>query len=135
MEVEKIEHDGETLGIIIRGDTEVEGVNFVSGEDSPLQLGISKYEKGKLVKPHKHKPVVLEKSTITSLEVVHIDSGEVRVDFYTENGVKVTDRVLKSGDTILLSGAHGMKMIKDTKIIEVKQGPYRGVENDKEFFD
>ena len=35
------------------------------------------------------------------------------------------DRILASGDVILLaSGGHGIDIIKDAEIIEVKQGPY-----------
>jgi hypothetical protein len=33
---------------------------------------------------------------------------------------------------MLLSGGHGFNVLEDSKIIEVKQGPYRGVEEDKE---
>jgi hypothetical protein len=40
--------------------------------------------------------------------------------------------VLNSGDTILLaSGGHGFEMLEDTEMLEIKQGPYSGVTNDK----
>jgi hypothetical protein len=42
--------------------------------------------------------------------------------------------MLNKGDVILLAdGGHGFKMIEDSEIIEVKQGPYAG-ELDKERF-
>jgi hypothetical protein len=39
---------------------------------------------------------------------------------------------MNMGDTILLiAGGHGFDILEDSKIIEVKQGPYEGAEQDK----
>jgi len=32
---------------------------------------------------------------------------------------------------MLLSGGHGFEFLEDTKMIEIKQGPYAGRDNDK----
>ena len=60
-------------------------------------------------------------------EVLFIKSGKVRVDFYDENKQYIGSKILNKGDVILLcSGGHGFKMIENSEIIEVKQGPYAG---------
>ncbi|HAW19644.1 MAG TPA: hypothetical protein DCX14_05625, partial [Flavobacteriales bacterium] len=60
-------------------------------------------------------------------EVLFIKSGKVRVDFYTSDRSYLKSVALEQGDVILLaSGGHGFRMIEDSEIIEVKQGPYCG---------
>ena len=128
--VEKIEWQGRTLALILRDSFDTEGVNFVTPADSPLQLGIIRHPLGFKIKPHVHKDT---SRTVTSTqEVLHVQHGRVRVGFYDDGGERVASAVLNSGDTILLiAGGHGFDMLEDCKIVEVKQGPYEGVDNDK----
>ena len=129
--VEKIECGGKILAIILRQNYEPEGVNFITAEDNPLQLGVLKHQKGSKIKPHIHKSSPRIVNEIQ--EVLHIAYGKVEAEFYTGDGKKVGDVTLNSGDTILLlSGGHGFNLLEDSKIIEIKQGPYRGVVEDKE---
>ncbi len=65
--------------------------------------------------------------------MLHIDYGKVIAEIYDERGKNITHTTLNSGDTILLvRGGHGFKVLEKTKIIEIKQGPYKGKEEDKE---
>ena len=49
----------------------------------------------------------------------------MRVDFYTNREKYLFSKKLYSNDIIMLSnGGHGFKVLKDVKMIEVKQGPY-----------
>ena len=60
----------------------------------------------------------------------------MEAEFYESGGKKIGRTVLESGDTILLlSGGHGFNILEDSKMIEVKQGSYYGVEKDKEHLD
>jgi hypothetical protein len=129
--IEKIEYEGKLFALILRHNYEPEGVNFVTSEDSPLQLGLLKHRRGSKVKPHTHKK---SHQTIDEVqEVLHIDYGKVEAEFYEGTGRKISSTVLGSGDTILLlSGGHGFNILEDSRIIEVKQGPYLGFERDKE---
>jgi hypothetical protein len=44
----------------------------------------------------------------------------------------VAETELCAGDIVLLaSGGHGFEVLEDTKIVEVKQGPYDGKSKDK----
>jgi hypothetical protein len=130
MDIEKFEHNGQLFALIMRQNYEPEGVNFITAEDNPLQVGVLKHQKSSKINPHFHKssPRTVDKVQ----EVLHIAYGKVEAEFYGGNGKKVGSSILNSGDTIvLLSGGHGFNILEDCKIIEIKQGPYRGVEEDK----
>ncbi len=128
--VERIEWEGSVLALVMRGKDTVEGVNFVTPLESPLQLGVLQHRAGARIKPHIHRDHV---RTIEKLqEVLHIDSGKVEVEFFDNKGNKVAGTILETGDTILLiSGGHGFNILENAKIIEVKQGPYFGTSEDK----
>jgi hypothetical protein len=83
------------------------------------------------IKPHVHRNI--PRTISDTQEVLHIEQGVVEIEFYSENKEKVENRILKSGDTILLiSGGHGFNILEDARFLEIKQGPYYGVEEDKE---
>lgn len=128
---EKIQStDGTTIAIIVRANFEKNGVNFFSKEDFPLQLGISHYKKGDTIRPHRHidRELVIDKIQ----EIVHFESGRAIVNLYDLNGTKFKSIELSMGDTIFfVDGGHGFTMLEDTKLIEVKQGPYFGKDKDK----
>jgi hypothetical protein len=65
-----------------------------------------------------------------------IRSGRVRLDLYApESREYLESRVLEAGDAVLLAqGGHGLTMLEESELIEVKQGPYAG-EVDKERFE
>lgn len=128
---EKVEWEGEVLALIMRADYEIEGASFITPRDNPLQVGVLKHQRGSKIKPHIHK--YFPKTISEVQEVLHIEYGKVKAEFYESSGKKVRSAILNCGDTILLlSGGHGFSMLENSKMIEVKQGPYHGVEEDKE---
>ena len=129
--VEKIEWKGKVLATVLRKGYDEEGVNFITSPDDPLQLGVLKHRGGTRIKAHSHKdsPRVIRQIQ----EVLFIQYGKVEVEFYDDKENRITGRTLSSGDTILLSsGGHGFNVLEDSKIIEIKQGPYYGAEKDKQ---
>jgi len=57
------------------------------------------------------------------------------VDLYDSTREWVTDIILSKGDVIfLIAGGHGFEMIEDSEMLEIKQGPYSGLTNDKTHF-
>lgn len=128
---EKIQSaDGKIIAIIVRANFEKNGVNFFSQEDFPLQLGISRYKEGDKIRPHRHidKKLVIDKIQ----EIVHFESGRAIISLYDLKGTKFKSIELSMGDTIFfVDGGHGFTMLEDTKLIEVKQGPYFGKAKDK----
>jgi hypothetical protein len=126
--------DGRIIAIVVRRDFEKEGVNFISKDDFPLQLGVSGYKKGATIKAHFHIEKEIKINKIQ--EVVHIESGRTRVNLYDLDGKKFKLVELSDDDTILfVDGGHGFEMLEDTRIIEVKQGPYFGKDEDKRMIE
>ncbi len=67
-------------------------------------------------------------------EVLFIKKGKLRVDFYDDYEDYLESVILEAGDVILLvSGGHGFKILEETEMIEVKQGPYSGEADKKRF--
>jgi len=127
---EEIAHNGKIIAIVIRKTFQKDGVNFLSKKDFPLQLGVNSYKKGESIRPHFH---LNKELTINKIqEVVHFESGKAVVTLYGADGNKFRSLELFAGDTIfLVEGGHGFTMLEDTKIMEVKQGPYFGKDKDK----
>ena len=127
--IEKIKYKDLTLGIIIRAAYKKEGIEFFTNDEDSQQLGYMNRPKDYIIAPHRHNLVPRE--VHLTQEVLYIKSGKVRVDFFDNNQEYVSSSILQMGDVILLSdGGHGFKMIENSEIIEIKQGPYCG-EQDK----
>ena len=133
--IEKIKHDGELLALIVRESYNKEGVNFITEEKDSFQLAIHNVKKGKRYRAHSGKS--FEKiENFPANKIYYIQKGCVGIDFYSSSKSKVAYASLKEGDMVLfLSGGHGVDIMEDSKMIEIKQGPYRGVDGDKLFLE
>ena len=120
---EIIKYKDNILAIVIRANFKSDGIKFFTPEDFSQQLGYMNRPKNYVIEPHLHNTV--DRNVKLMKEVLYIKSGKVRVDFYDDKKNYVESRILNQGDVILLAmGGHGFKMIEQTEIIEVKQGPY-----------
>lgn len=130
--IERIKYANEDIAIIIKKGYKPESLEFLTPENYNQQLGIMKCLKGKIIQPHIHKPI--KREVIGTSEAIFVCSGKVEVNLFNNNKEKVATRVLTGGDIIfLINGGHGFKMLEDSVLLEVKQGPYLG-EDDKERF-
>lgn len=130
--LEKIEHGGEMLAIILRAGYQSEGIEFFTPDEFSQQLAYMRRPSGYEIEPHIHNPVSRE--VVYTQEVLFIRSGSLRVDFYDNAKHYLESRVLVAGDVILLAaGGHGFHVLEEVEMIEVKQGPYAG-EQDKTRF-
>lgn len=130
---EEVKYGGKLIAIILRKNYSSDKVEFFSPSDFSQQLGYLPHKKADVIKSHFHKEIH-RKITLTQ-EVLFIRKGKVVVNLYTANKEYITSRKLNTGDIIFLcSGGHGFKMLEDTEMIEVKQGPYSGKESDKVLF-
>ncbi|KJR98016.1 MAG: hypothetical protein VR68_12045 [Peptococcaceae bacterium BRH_c4a] len=128
--IEKIGYNGELFAIIIRCSFSPKGTSFITSNDNFLQVGVFVHEQGKQITPHFHKEFA--RSINLTQEVLHLEYGKIEASFFKE-GKEVAKSVLSGGDTIiLLNGGHGFNALEETKMIEVKQGPYSGHDKDKE---
>jgi hypothetical protein len=123
--IEKVIINETVLSIIIRTTYKNDGIEFFTSDDDSQQLGYMNRPAKYLIPPHRHNLVPRE--VHYTQEVLFIKSGKVRVDFYSTEQEYITSRILYKGDVILLAnGGHGFKMLEQSEIIEVKQGPYCG---------
>jgi len=131
--VEQIFNEYRMLAIIIYAEYQPEGIDFFTPHNFSQQLAGMKRPKGYKIPAHIHNPV--PRSVMYTQETLFVKKGRVKINFYDENKKYFDSRILKAGDVILLvSGGHDFLMLEDTEMIEVKQGPYVGVD-DKEIFE
>ena len=117
---------GETLlAYVVRADATQATTSFITGDDASFQAGFVVYPAGGSVVPHVHLPVV--RTVVGTSELLLVRKGRCIVDIYGEDRALVASRELGAGDLVLsISGGHGFRMLEDTVLFEVKQGPYSG---------
>ena len=121
--IEKIIHNDIVIAIIVYKDYQTEGIKFLSPNEFSIQLGYMTRPAGYHIVPHTHNPV--HRHTIGTQEVLFIKKGVIRIDFFSFEQIYLESRELSAGDVILLSGAgHGIDVLEDAQIIEVKNGPF-----------
>ena len=131
--VEQITHAGKLLAIIVPSGFQREGIEFFTLNEFSQQLAYMNRPAGYRIRAHLHNPV--RREVVFTQEVIFVRSGKVAVEFYSEEREYVGQRIVASGDVVMLvSGGHGLKMLEPSEIIEVKQGPYTG-DQDKELFN
>jgi hypothetical protein len=131
--LEQITINNKILAIIIKSSYKKEGIDFFTPGEFSQQLGYMNRPKDYEIPPHVHN--VVERKVELTQEVLFVKKGKVRVDFYDDNKKYIESRIISKGDVILLAnGGHGFKMMEQSEMIEVKQGPYCG-EMDKVRFD
>tara|TARA_Y100000992_G_C21148725_1_gene435135 strand:- start:84 stop:515 length:432 start_codon:yes stop_codon:yes gene_type:complete len=122
--IEKVYNKKTLYALIVRSSyKKKKGVNFFTDKSATQQFGYMNHKKDHIILPHRHNK---RRSKINfTTEVIIIFEGILRVDFYDNREKYLFSKKLYSNDLIMLSGGgHGFKVLKDTKMIEVKQGPY-----------
>lgn len=125
--------DGETpLAYIVNAEWRPTATQFLTPDDFTQQMGMIVYRAGESITPHVHIPV--ERTIVGTTECIVVRQGRCEIDIYNAERTFIASRVLEEGAIILLlGGGHGFRMIEDTVLFEVKQGPYVGM-RDKERF-
>ena len=130
--MEQIIFDNKVQAIIIRNDSNRNGINFYTPNDFSQQVATMNHPKGHLIEPHFHNKVVRE--VHYTQEVLIIRKGKLRVDFYDKQCNYIESRLLNKDDIIVLvTGGHGFEVLEDLEMVEVKQGPYIGEEDKTRF--
>ncbi|MBF0244701.1 MAG: hypothetical protein HQL31_05465 [Planctomycetes bacterium] len=125
---EIIQHQGETLALLLRNSFCEPGAHFFTPNNYSQQLGHMNHPAGKVIPAHLHN-IKLRSIEITQ-EVLLIKKGKIRVDLYDHDRNYLESRELYSGDVLFLaSGGHGFTMLEETEMVEIKQGPYMGDED------
>ena len=123
--IEIVSYKKKIYGIIIRKRIKLKynSIKFFTPRNFSQQLGYMNRPKGYKIPVHKHKKNI-RRVTFTQ-EVLFLKEGLLKVNFYHQSKKFFKSKTLKKGDIVLLAyGGHGFEMLKNSKIFEVKQGPY-----------
>ena len=130
--VEQIVAAGKILAVIIRAQVSPTGTTFLTPPDYKQQVGFVVYPRGGTIARHTHVP--LERHLVGTSEVIVVRSGRCELDVYDDDLTLVATRALEAGDVMLMvGGGHGFRMLEDTVLLEVKQGPYTGLDEKERF--
>lgn len=138
--VEQIMHKGKILAVISRArllqhlQEENKPLTFVTPPEFPFQVGMHQRKQGETIAGHFHLPFQ-ELKDFPVQEFFYVISGKLHVDLFDdrENDQKVAEIIIRQGDTITLNTGHGFHFLEDTELVELKQGPYRGRDQEKRF--
>ena len=133
--MKEIKIKNETVAIFHKIDEWKEGIDFLTPNENFIQAGTWWYQKGKDLRSHLH--IINERTVERTQETIIVLSGKVRVDLYDESLKIFHQEELLTGDIgIILKVGHGYQILEDnTKVVEVKNGPFISVEKDKVFLD
>ncbi len=130
--IEQISSEGITLVQIIRASMAPTKTQFVTPHESNHQVGFIVYPKGGEIARHIHRPI--SRNITGTSEVLLVRQGRCEIDIYDDNRKLIATRELRTGDVVIMPrGGHGFRMLEDTILLEVKQGPYTG-QDEKECF-
>jgi len=131
--IETIVNGLEPIALIIRANYDKPGIQFFTPGSFSQQVAYMKHPKGHKISAHVHN--MMTRQVLYTQEVLFIRRGKVKVKLYDSSKEFIGDRILYSGDLILLcGGGHSFEMLEETSMIEVKQGPFAG-DGDKTRFD
>jgi len=134
--IETIERSGLAYALVIRSNATSEAkYNFLTDAASPLQLGMNLYKAGEVIKAHYHLSKRVETNSVVQ-EFLLIGAGRALLRLYDAvDQSEFTSLPLDTGDMVLLlAGGHSLDIQADTKIVELKLGPYDGKSKDKVVF-
>jgi mannose-6-phosphate isomerase-like protein (cupin superfamily) len=131
-QLETVSHQGKVLCLIVRRAPSPDKTTFFTDSECNLQVGKIVYPKDGIISRHDHRPV--ERHVSGTSEVLIVEKGHMIADIYTDDRQLHSSHELCEGDVVvLLAGGHGFRLLEDTILIEVKQGPY-SAQQDKERF-
>lgn len=129
---ERIPAEGPLLALLASGSPDPGETTFPTPTELNLQVGFVVYPAGGEIARHEHRPV--ERHLVGTSEAIIVRSGRCEIDIYDGERRHVATRELGIGDVILIvSGGHGFRMLEDTVLLEVKQGPYTGLDEKERF--
>ena len=129
-----IKKNEKIIAIIYRDNDWVDGLNFFTSDDMFMQVSSWQYNSGQRLADHIHKDY--ERIISRTQEMTYVKNGKMKVFLYDEEKKPIEEFILNKGDLAVFGyGGHGYEILEDnTQIIETKNGPFIGVENDKEKF-
>lgn len=132
VEIKEIQQDGVVLARHIPSELAwEEGLNFFSNDGEYVQVGTWGYDTGRQLLPHVHN--TFPREVLWTQEVLYVKHGSLRAGIFNREEKKIAEVIAKAGDIlILLNGGHGYQILEEqTKVLEIKNGPYLGAQKDR----
>src|SRR3954453_13601646 len=132
MDIETIARGDETLAYIVRPSFGPSAKMFATPDECLQQVGFVVHGAGSEIPRHFHRPV--ERAIVGTPEVLVVRQGRCEIDIYDSNQELVATPGLRPDDAMgMVGGGHGFRMLEDTILLEVKQGPYFGPDEKRQF--
>jgi hypothetical protein len=122
---EKIYYRKENVAIVIRKNFKPkDNIHFFTSPKDALQVGFHSYKTSKTTNIHTNKvakPVALKKKN----KYIYLIKGSCEVNLISVTGKTVNKINLSAGDSIIIFDiAHKVVFSSNSKVLEIKQGPY-----------
>ena len=127
--IKLIEENNTTYAKIIRANYEPSETEFFTRESDEVQFGVVNFQKNFKTGAHYHNH--LKKKSNQTDEILMLQSGSARVDFYNDKGAYIKSAEIFQGDIIIIyKGGHNIFFYDDTKLFMIKPGTYE-TDNDR----
>ncbi len=131
-EIEEIKSKGETLVYILKKGRNIDKTKFFTPRSANMQVGQIVYPAGGVISRHFHKKIM--RHLDRTEEVLILEKGSSFFDIYDNNKKLIATRKVSAGDIIIIiGGGHGFRVIEDLVLLEIKQGPYTGIDEKERF--
>lgn len=130
----EIKKNDRVLARHITSDDLSDGLNFFSKDEEFIQVGAWSYNSGKEINAHLHNK--FPRTADRTCEVLYVISGVLEAKIFDLDKQLLETLTVQSGEAlILLECGHSYTILSDnTKVLEVKNGPYFGPETDRQRF-
>jgi len=126
--VNEIILENQLLAIHIPSNQTFKKSIFFVDEQQPLQVGVFVHPEKKKIELHKHN--IFKRSINKTQEVIICRSGVISCKLYPDSRNEFTTILLQAGDILfLMDGWHEFLVVTDCEFIEIKNGPYLGIED------
>ncbi len=130
--IDTITYKNQQLAYIIQASYLPERTTFLTPAEFKQQVGFVVYPASGEIHRHVHRP--LERHLVGTSEVLIVKKGRCLIDIYSDDRELIATKELCEGDIMLMvGGGHGFRMLEDTVFLEIKQGPYTGIDEKERF--
>jgi mannose-6-phosphate isomerase-like protein (cupin superfamily) len=132
MPVTSVTSSGKTYALFVTDKPKVDAAKFFTQHSDEFQVGVFERPTGYEVKPHMHPAA---KQTVRhTTEFLYFEEGGAQVTIFDEDWNELHRQSVKAGDfLVFFRGGHSLVMEQETRLVEVKQGPYPGDSSAKVF--
>ena len=123
--------DGNMLCFVHKPSDWKKGLDFLTDDALAIQVGTWWYDEGRKLDIHTHNDYPRE--TRKTMEFVFVVEGRLLAKVFDSSLALVSEFKIHAGEfAVFIDGGHGYETLdSDTKVIEVKNGPFVSVEHDK----